>query len=80
MKDPKPKKPKKKDMATREALYRAFGPLLVEAVVLLTLDEINLLRAHAGLPVRTEAQLRDAISSRLSSLPLYPWMEDVYGP
>jgi len=61
-------------MATRQDLYEKFGPLLLEAVVLLVLDELNLLRQRAGLPPRTAQQLLDSLDDRLSELPEYPWM------
>jgi hypothetical protein len=59
---------------TREELYHAFGPMLIEAIVLIIKDEINLLRQQHGLSERTDKQLINAIKNRLDSLPRYDWM------
>lgn len=59
---------------TREELYRKFGPLLIEAIVLIIKDEINILRTELGLPERTNEQIRIAVSDKLFSLPKYDWM------
>lgn len=62
-------------MAIREELFRRFGPLLIEALVLIIKDEINILRTQAGLPERTNEQIINAISNKLNTLELYPWMQ-----
>ena len=61
---------------TREELYRRFGPMLIEAIVLIIRDEINILRSQHGLPERTNQQIMDAISNRLSNLDEYDWMKE----
>ena len=61
-------------MTTREELYRKFGPILIDAIVQITKDEINILRVKAGLPERTNQQLITAIDNKLKTIPLYPWM------
>jgi len=64
-------------MATREDLYRKFGPQLVEALVLIIRDEINTLRGKVGLPERTNQQIMDAIDNRLTNdVPIYNWMNN----
>lgn len=63
-------------MATRERLYRQFGPILMEAVCRLIVQEINTLRSAAGLPQRTQEQIIDALQNELDSLPLYTWMNE----
>ena len=64
-------------MATREDLYRKFGPQLIEALVLIIKDEINTLRGEAGLPERTNQQIMDAIDNRLTNdVPMYNWMNN----
>lgn len=63
-------------MATREELYRKFGPLIIEAVVLIIKDEINVLRSLHGLPERTNQQIIDAIDAKLTTLTKYYWMEE----
>lgn len=60
---------------TREDLYHKFGPMLIEAVCLVVKDEINLLRVEAGLPVRTNEQLINAIDSKLETIEKYKWMD-----
>jgi len=62
-------------MVTREDLYRRFGPLIVEALVLITKDEINILRQEAGLSERTNQQIMNALENKLNSLTKYDWME-----
>lgn len=60
----------------RGALYRRFGPVIIEAVVLVIKDEINLLRAEAGLPERTNQQMLNAIETKLDSVEKYEWMNE----
>jgi hypothetical protein len=64
-------------MATREDLYKQFGPKLIEAVALVLKEEINLLRLKGGLPERTNEQLINSISNRLYSIPSYDWMDEL---
>lgn len=59
---------------TRDDLYHMYGPMLAEAIALITKDEINILRQQHGLPPRTNQQLLDAIEAKLASLPPYPWL------
>jgi len=61
-------------MTTRAELYRKFGPLILEAIVMIIKDEINILRQKAGLPERTNQQLIDAIENKLDGLEQYDWM------
>ena len=61
----------------REELYQKFGPMLVEAIVLIIKDEINILRGKANLPERTNLQIMTAIGNKISSLEKYSWMENV---
>jgi hypothetical protein len=62
-------------MSTRDQLYRHFGPRLVEAIVRKLFDEINVLRANAGLPERTVQQAIDAVKGELDNIPAYDWEE-----
>jgi len=62
---------------TREELYQKFGPMLLEAIVLIIRDEINILRGQHGLPERTNEQIINAISDKLSSLTTYRWMDEI---
>lgn len=58
----------------RDKLYQLFGPLLIEAVVLVLGDEINMLRKQNGFPELTHQQIMDSIGDRLSNLTWYDWM------
>ena len=62
---------------TRDELYEKFGPMLIEAIILIIKDEINLLRQQHGLPERTNEQIIQTISNRLDSLSKYNWMNEV---
>jgi hypothetical protein len=62
-------------MATREELYRAFGPKLIEALALVVKEEINIVRASASLPERTNQQIVNAIEIKLQSIPNFPWQD-----
>ena len=59
---------------TRAELYTKFGPLLLEAIVLIIKDEINLLRQQVNLPPRTNQQILNIIESKLNTLTKYDWM------
>ena len=59
---------------TREEIYQKFGPMLIEAIVLVIRDEINLIRTQAHLPERTNSQIMGAISNKLNTLGKYNWM------
>ncbi len=62
-------------MATREELYRKWGPMLFEAVVLVDFDEHNRIREWLGKPLLTEQDVLNAVDAKLKSLPLYGWMD-----
>ena len=61
-------------MTTREELYRQFGAILLEAIVLTVKNEINILRKEHGLTPRTDQQVMNKLQNTLDSLPLYDWM------
>lgn len=61
-------------IAKRDELFQMFGPKLTEAFMMMVLDEINILRAEANLPARTELQFYNKITNHLSELPDYDWM------
>jgi len=63
-------------VTTRDEAYIHFGPKLFEAVTRKLIDEINLLRNHAGLPERTQQQVIDALIAEYQGLPDYDWMEE----
>lgn len=62
-------------MGTRDELYRAFGPVFIEAIVRIVFSEINILRSRAGLEPRTLQQGIDAIENQLGQLSKYQWMD-----
>jgi len=61
-------------MANREELYGKFGPMMLEAIVLLVKDEINILRTQHGLAERTNQQIMDAIDAKYNTITKYDWM------
>jgi hypothetical protein len=63
-------------MTDRNTLFRKFGPVLLEAVIELVMDEINILRSDIGLGSRTKQQLIDALKTKHDTLPLYDWMQE----
>lgn len=60
-------------MSQRDDLMQQFGPLLIEALALTVLDDINLLRGELGLSPRTPQHLLDQLNNHLSTLPDYDW-------
>lgn len=60
----------------RDELYRHFGPILLEAMVLVLLNQVNILRHEQGMPKITEQDLIDSLNNHLSELEPYDWMGD----
>lgn len=63
-------------MGNRNDTYQQFGPMLLEAMVLVLLEHINYLRVNQGMPKITEQDLIDSLNNHLPSLEPYDWMED----
>lgn len=63
-------------MSDREELYRKFGPLLLEAMLLVIVEQINVLRDEQGMPEITEQDLIDSLNNHLSELTPYDWMNE----
>lgn len=61
---------------TRDELYQKFGPILIEAIVLVIKDEINILRTQAGFEPRTNEQIKNAVDQKLQGLSKYNWMDN----
>jgi len=59
---------------TREEMSLVFGPMLIEAIVLVVKDEINILRASQFLPEHTDQQIMDAIETKIDGLAKYDRM------
>lgn len=62
-------------MAMRDDLMRKFGPILLEAVIRVTIEDLNRIRAHVGMQPITEEMFLDQINNDLSHLEPYNWME-----
>ena len=62
-------------MATRDEIFRKFGPILTEAIMLVLLEEINELRNNQGMPERTEQWIIDSLANHTSELLPYDWMD-----
>lgn len=63
-------------MTDRNDTYQKFGPILLEAVCLVILDQINALRQEQGMPTITEQDIIDNLNNHLSSLQPYGWMDE----
>lgn len=64
-------------MATRDELFRKFGPKLLEAMFMTLLDEINTLRPGLGQPTITMTDLMNNASNHVTEIPNYKWMSDI---
>lgn len=64
-------------MADRETLFRKFGPLLNEGIVLMALEGVNELRVKAGLTPYTKDQVYERLETILEGLTDYEWMHEI---
>lgn len=62
-------------MPTREEMFGRFGPLLLEALLKVLLDETNRLRQQTGMPQVTMQDLIDQLNNRLNETTPYNWMD-----
>ncbi len=62
-------------MAQRDDLMHKWGPLLLEAVVRLMVDECNRLRSKLNMPAINKEMFFDQINNHLSEVEPYDWME-----
>lgn len=60
--------------ADRNDTYKKFGPLLLEALTLILLDQINLIRSNLSMPPITKQDLIDSLNNHLNELQPYDWM------
>lgn len=67
-------------MATRDETYSRFGPILLEAVCMVLLDQVNFLRANQGKPEITEQDILDGLNNHLGELQPYDWMQEEPAP
>ena len=63
-------------MAQRDELFQKFGPILLEAIVRLAVDEANRVRNHIGMPPITKEMFYEEINNHLTSLEPYDWMQE----
>lgn len=61
-------------MPDRNDTYQKFGPILLEAVCLVLLDQVNRLRKEQGMPKITERDIIDNLNNHLNKLQPYDWM------
>lgn len=62
-------------MITRDEAYRKFGPILLESMCLVLLEQINALRKNQGMPEITEQNIIDSLMNHCSELLPYDWMD-----
>ena len=62
-------------MAKRDDLMAQFGPKLLEAAIVVLLDETNRLRAHVGMPQVTLGDFYDEITNHITELEPYEWQD-----
>lgn len=60
----------------RDALFQRFGPLLIEAIVKVLVDEMNTIHPGQGLPDVTYQEVFDRVMNHLSHLEPYDWMKE----
>ena len=61
-------------MITRDKAYRKFGPILLESMCLVLLEQINELRKNQGMPEITEQNIIDSLMNHCGELLPYDWM------
>ncbi|OGN96286.1 MAG: hypothetical protein A2Y89_02680 [Chloroflexi bacterium RBG_13_51_18] len=52
----------------RPQVYEHFGPEMIHAIVILIVEQLNVLRAKAGMPVITKEQVETALKTRFDEL------------
>jgi hypothetical protein len=67
-------------MAQRDELFKKFGPLMLEAFMIMVLDETNRLRKKLNMQQLTPQDVLNEINNHLSTLPPYDWMQDAPRP
>lgn len=63
-------------MALRDNVYQQFGPLILEALIDNLLEQINILRFHAGLPEMPKEAFLGSAHNHLNHLDPYEWMPE----
>lgn len=62
-------------MTERDKLFQKFGPILLEAIVIMMVQETNRLRAQLNMQPVTKEMFFDEINNHLSEIQPYEWME-----
>ena len=60
-------------MAQRDEVFHKFGPILLEACLLIVYTEVNIIRGHLGLAPRTLEQFLDQVNNHIATLDPYDW-------
>lgn len=63
-------------MAQRDDLFRKFGPLLLEALIMAIIEEQNEHRRARGWPDITVQEVVDRMENHITELVPYDWMEE----
>lgn len=63
-------------MLNRNNTYQQFGPILLESLCLILLNQINALRRNQGMPEITEQDIINELNNHLSELEPYDWMSE----
>lgn len=63
-------------MPKRDEVFIKFGPLLIEALVMVLVDKINEVHPGLGLPHVTYDEVFTQVENHLSHLEPYDWMTE----
>lgn len=63
-------------MTVRDNVYELFGPKLLEAIALVLLEEINVLRAANNQPAIQEASFLGRLHNQMDHLEEYDWNQE----
>lgn len=63
-------------MSQRDDTFAKFGPILLEASILVQVELYNKLARNQGMPEVTEQDLVDSLNNHLSELEPYAWMQE----
>lgn len=61
--------------ASREDVFRKFGPLNDEVICMVLLEELNVLRINQGMPPLTMQHIMDRMANHQTDIKPYDWMK-----